>query len=323
MNIVSSGKNVLERANPRGWILLDKPQGMTSTHVGGLLKQALRPHFGRVKHLGHVGTLDPLATGVLVLALGEATKLIPYLERNESIWGTVSNPQERPRKTYEFDVKFGQETDSYDADGRVVATTAHLPTKDDLLNVLPRFQGAQSQRPPVYSALKQGGHKLCELARKGQSVTVSARPVWIEALTLADFQPPVARFLAEVSQGTYIRSLGRDLAEASGSLGHIIRLRRLRDGPFRVENALGLPEILGLLDRERPEDVIIPLEDVLGGIPAVSVRDDAWKVLKNGCPWTVPSENESPAVRIRFHDRLVGMGRVTGGICYPRRLLSV
>lgn len=304
-----------------GWILLDKPRGMTSTHVGSCLKRSLRPWLGRVEHLGHVGTLDPLATGVLVIALGKATKLIPYLEHHEHIWGLPQSPRERPRKVYEFDLTFGQETTTYDAEGDVVCATDVLPTVNALQEVLPRFFGLLEQKPPIYSALKLNGRKLYELARTGHSVSVPARSIWIESLTLVDFSPPTARFRAEVSQGTYIRSLGHDLAKAAGSLGHITRLRRLRDGLLDITMTRTLEASLELLDRGRLDDVIIPLEAVLGDIPAVSVGEDAWSYLRVGRPCSVAAQQNLPAVRIRYEGRLVGMGRVAEGVCYPRRLL--
>lgn len=306
-----------------GWVLLDKPKGLTSTRVGSFLKRRLRDLGYEVKHLGHVGTLDPLATGVLLLALGEATKLIPYLERNAQIFGSVLEPQNRPQKEYTFDLRFGRATTTYDAEGKITMESSERPTRSALCEACHHFLGAQHQRPPIYSALKRQGRKLYELARRGEVVDVPEREVFIHALEIMSFDGETARFRAVVSQGTYIRSLGNDLANAVGTLGYIASLRRLRDGPFSLKQALTWEQVTAFLDRGQLGGVIMTVGSVLGDIPAVSVSEDEESSFCAGQGFPVVGAADQPAVRVMLGERLVGMGRVSGGLCFPRRLLRL
>ena len=211
-----------------GWLILDKPYEMSSTQALGRVRWLLDAQKG-----GHGGTLDPLATGVLPLAFGEATKTIPY----------ILNAQ----KTYVFDVTFGTATNTDDIEGEVVATSDHVPSAADLQKILPQFTGQIAQTPPAYSALKIDGERAYAKARKGEEVKMQPRPVTILELHFQGLEDKVATFEATVSKGTYIRSLGRDIAAALGSCGHISRLRRTaigqNKGKLTEKQAISLEEV--------------------------------------------------------------------------------
>src|SRR6478735_2386002 len=215
---------------PDGWIILDKPRGLGSTQAVSAVKRNLRQAgFGKVK-VGHGGTLDPLADGVLPIALGEATKLC----------GRMLDAS----KEYAFTIRFGEQTDTLDGEGVVIATSAVLPTLGEVVAVLPRFTGPIEQVPPAYSALKVDGERAYDRARAGETVILAPRRVTIRSLAVAaDGPADGVSFLTEVSKGTYIRSLARDIAYALGTVGHVTHLRRIRAGPFGLERAISLDSL--------------------------------------------------------------------------------
>ena len=218
-----------------GILLVDKPDGMSSAGVVGKIKWHLH-QAGAPKSIkvGHGGTLDPFATGLLPIGVGQGTKALEGLLKGD--------------KTYSFTLQFGTATDTQDLKGQPIATSAHRPTKADILAVLPQFTGEILQTPPAYSALKVAGQRAYALARKGETVALEPRAVTIINLELHDFQPNYAQFTAKVSKGTYIRTLGADLAQALGTVGHLTALRRLSHGPFGIAAALPLPKMLETLD---------------------------------------------------------------------------
>ncbi len=198
-----------------GWVVLDKPIGMTSTHAVAVVK-----HLFAAKRAGHAGTLDPLASGSLPIALGEATKTVPFVVDG--------------RKTYAFTIRWGEERDTDDAEGRVVGTSESRPDGAAIQALLPRFTGAIEQVPPRFSAIKIEGERAYDLARDGEVVEIAARPVSIHRLDLVEMpDPDHAVLAAECGKGTYVRALARDLGRALGSLGHVCALRRNRVGPVR------------------------------------------------------------------------------------------
>jgi tRNA pseudouridine55 synthase len=204
---------------PHGWIVVDKPYGMNSTRVVSLLKRFLPRKY----KIGHAGTLDPLATGILPLAIGEATKTIAFAM--DAI------------KTYEFTITWGQSRDTEDAEGAITATSDVRPSADDIRSVLPRFIGTIEQMPPIYSALKVDGKRAYDLARAGEEVVLKARPVFIESLTLTHYESESASFEVVCGKGTYVRSLARDIAQAVGAKGYVSILRRTRVGPFVLDQS--------------------------------------------------------------------------------------
>src|SRR5438105_1438450 len=220
-------KRKREKRDVHGWIVLDKPIGMTSTRAVSVIK-----HLFQARRVGHAGTLDPLASGCLPIALGEATKTVAFVMEG--------------RKTYQFTVRWGEERDTDDADGRVVAATEVRPAPDAIRNVLARFTGSIAQVPPRYSAIKVEGERAYDLARDGEVVELVARPVEIHRLELvATPDLDHAVFTAECGKGTYVRSLARDIGRLLGCFGHVAALRRTAVGPFQAADAVGLDRLEG------------------------------------------------------------------------------
>jgi tRNA pseudouridine55 synthase len=251
-----------------GWLILDKPVGLGSTQAVSAVKRALRAGgYPKVK-VGHGGTLDPLASGVLPIALGEATKL--------------SGRMLDADKAYDFTIRFGEETDTLDAEGRVVATSEVRPTLADIEAVLPRFTGPIEQVPPAYSALKVGGKRAYDLARAGEEVVLATRQVTVHELMIL---PELAEVTlsARVSKGTYIRSLARDIARALNTVGHVTMLRRVRAGPFGLDSAISLDKLADLaIARRLEEEALLPLAAGLDDIPALSATPREADLLRRG-----------------------------------------
>jgi tRNA pseudouridine55 synthase len=239
---------------PHGWLILDKPRGLGSTQAVAAAKRVLREAgYGKVK-IGHGGTLDPLAEGVLPIALGEATKLA----------GRMLDAS----KVYDFTIRFGEETDTLDTEGAVIALSDRLPTRAEIEAVLPRFTGPIEQVPPAYSALKVDGQRAYDRARAGEAVELATRAVTIHALDLLSADEGSATLRAHVSKGTYIRSLARDIARALETVGHVTYLRRTQAGPFTLEQAISLDRLNEIGKGAPLEDHLLPLEAGLDGIPA-------------------------------------------------------
>ena len=287
-----------------GWIILDKPLGMGSTQGVGAVKRALREGgYPKVK-IGHGGTLDPLATGVLPIALGEATKLAGRMLDSD--------------KAYEFTVQFGSETDTLDLEGKVIATSDVLPTLGEVEAILPRFTGPIEQTPPIYSAIKVDGARAYDLARAGETVEMKSRQVKIGALTILSAcgevaaqradgggcqnetppDTPLHRFavplpvngedlsavtlFASVSKGTYIRSLARDIAHALGTVGHVTMLRRTKAGPFGLAQAISLDILFEKAKARALEDILLPIRTALDDIPALALTPEQARLIGNG-----------------------------------------
>ncbi len=280
-----------------GWIILDKPLGLGSTQAVGAVKRVCREAgLGKVK-VGHGGTLDPLASGVLPIALGEATKLC----------GRMLDAS----KIYDFTINFGTETAGLDAEGDVVATSEVRPTLAEVVAVLPGFTGPIEQVPPAYSAIKIDGQRAYNLARKGEVLEMKARSVTVHSLRHPGLDPG-SRFpalhsgtpdqvrgdedgkerldaitlTAHVSKGTYIRSLARDIAHAVGTVGHVTMLRRTRAGPFALEQAISLDKLNAFGQGAAQSEVILPLEAGLVDIPALNLSPEAAGAIRQGRVWT-------------------------------------
>jgi tRNA pseudouridine55 synthase len=258
-----------------GWIILDKPLGLGSTQAVGAVKRVCREAgVGKVK-VGHGGTLDPLATGVLPIALGEATKLC----------GRMLDAS----KIYDFTVAFGTETAGLDAEGEVVATSDMRPTLAELEAVLPRFTGPIEQVPPAFSAIKIDGERAYDRARKGEAVEMKARSVTIHALDVHEASAgslDSATLSAHVSKGTYIRSLARDIAHAAGTVGHVTMLRRRKAGPFDLSQAISLDKLNAFGQGAAQSEIILPLEAGLVDIPALNLSPEAAGAIRQGRVWT-------------------------------------
>jgi tRNA pseudouridine55 synthase len=247
-----------------GWIVLDKPLGLTSSRAVG----AVRRITGAAK-AGHGGTLDPLATGVLPIALGEATKTVA--------WAMAG------RKTYRFSLRWGEARTTDDAEGAVVATSGTRPDAAAIAAVLPDFTGTILQMPPVYSAIKLGGQRAYKLARAGAEVALAPRPIEIAALRLIG-QPDAdhAEFEMVTGKGAYVRALGRDLAAALGTLAHVSALRRLAVGPFTLERAISLDNLAALDHSAAAFGHLLPIETALDDIPALALTEAEAHRLRHG-----------------------------------------
>ncbi|WP_404482283.1 tRNA pseudouridine(55) synthase TruB [Novosphingobium sp. BL-52-GroH] len=260
---------------PHGWIILDKPVGLGSTQAVAAVKRNLREAgYGKKVKVGHGGTLDPLASGVLPIAIGEATKLT----------GRMLDAS----KTYLFTVRFGEETDTLDLEGKVIATSEVRPTKAQIEAVLARFTGDIEQVPPMYSALKIDGERAYDLARAGVDVEMKSRSVTIHALQILP-EPPSSgedldyvTFLAKVSKGTYIRSLARDIAQALGSCGTVTMLRRSQAGPFDLSGSISLDKLNETGKGAPLEQILLPLEAGLDDIPAIDLDPEQARAVRQG-----------------------------------------
>jgi len=251
-----------------GWIILDKPYGLGSTQAVGAVKRCLREAGEPKTKVGHGGTLDPLASGVLPIALGEATKLAGRMLDSD--------------KVYDFTVKFGEQTDTLDVEGQMIATSDVRPSRAELEAVLSRFTGPIEQMPPAFSALKVDGKRAYDLARAGEEVALKTRAVTIHVLSLLSFDRDSATLSATVSKGTYIRSLARDIALALGTVGHVTMLRRTKAGPFTLETAISLDKLREAANARAIAQCMLPLTAGLDDIPALPVTSEMALALRQG-----------------------------------------
>lgn len=251
-----------------GWIILDKPFGLGSTQAVGAVKRALREAGQPKTKVGHGGTLDPLASGVLPIALGEATKLA----------GRMLDAT----KAYDFTIRFGEQTDTLDLEGQIIATSDVRPSREQIEAILPRFTGPIRQVPPVFSALKVEGKRAYDLARAGEEVELNARDVTVQQLEMISFEDSETTLSATVSKGTYIRSLARDIAQALGTVGHVTMLRRTKAGPFTLEQAISLDFLNDAAKARQLTRTVLPLEAGLDDIPALPVTPEQAQLLRHG-----------------------------------------
>jgi tRNA pseudouridine55 synthase len=251
-----------------GWIILDKPVGLGSTTAVSAVKRILRQAQEPKTKVGHGGTLDPLASGVLPIALGEATKLC----------GRMLDAT----KGYDFTIRFGEETDTLDAEGEVIAASEIRPTPEQAEAVLAGFTGEIEQVPPAYSALKVGGKAAYARARAGEEVELNPRAVTIFDLRVTDVSADEITLSATVSKGTYIRSLARDISRALGTVGHVSYLRRSRAGPFTLESAISLDFLEEAAKARALTRTVLPLTAALDDIPALPVTPDQARLLRHG-----------------------------------------
>ncbi|MDE2166049.1 MAG: tRNA pseudouridine(55) synthase TruB [Alphaproteobacteria bacterium] len=297
-----------------GWIVLDKPLGLSSARAVAAVKRA----FNAAK-AGHAGTLDPLATGVLPIALGEATKTVPYV---------VDGP-----KVYRFTVQWGEARTTDDAEGDVVARSDHRPSAEAIRAVLPRFTGTIDQRPPAFSAIKVSGQRAYALARAGVAAELAARSVTVRRLELvAAPDADRAVFEAEVGPGTYVRSLARDLGEALETRGFVTELRRLAVGRFGLNRAIPLDNLTALGHSPAASGHLLPLETALDDIPALALTEDQANALRCGRAVTPFSPQEraclsqignGATICATSGGKLVALAEVTAGEIRPLRVLNI
>src|SRR5690348_5581831 len=255
-----------KKGNPvHGWVILDKPQGMTSTQAVG----AVRRIFDAQK-AGHAGTLDPMATGILAIALGEATKTVPYAMDAD--------------KTYRFTASWGESRGSDDAEGRITGTADKRPSRAEIEALLPRFTGGLNQVPAAYSAIKVDGERAYDLARDGEEVVLQPRQVEVFEARLLDAGQDQAEFEILCGKGTYVRSWVRDMALALGTLGHVSALRRTRLGSWAEKDAVGLDTLTPFMHSPAAFGYLRPLATALDGIPALAVSGPDTVRIRSGNP---------------------------------------
>lgn len=252
-----------------GWLVVDKPAGMTSTAVVNKVRWALD-----AKKAGHAGTLDPEATGLLAVALGEATKTVPYI--TDAL------------KAYVFTIRLGQATNTDDAEGEIIAESAARPTDDEIKQALQPFLGDIMQVPPKFSAVKIDGQRAYKLARDGEDITLAARPLWVEELVLVD-RPDPDHVVLEMTcgKGGYVRSVARDLGAALGCHGHVTELRRIWSGPFDVEDGISVAQIDEMAKTPALDAYLRPLEQGLVDLPELRCTPEGAARLRNGNPGLV------------------------------------
>ncbi len=247
-----------------GWIIIDKPSGVTSTQVVGRVRRALH-----ARKVGHGGTLDPLATGILPIALGEATKTVSYVMDGQ--------------KSYRFVLRWGQATATDDSDGPVIEESSKIPDAAEIAAALARFQGEIEQIPPLYSAVKIGGQRAYDLARAQKEFELQPRRVRIDALQLVGREAPDrAVFEVRCGKGAYMRSLARDLGRVLGTCAHIVALRRLAVGPFSEEDAISLESLEAMRHSPAASEQLLPVETALDGIPALVLSETEASRLRCG-----------------------------------------
>jgi tRNA pseudouridine55 synthase len=271
-----------------GWINLDKPYDLTSTHAVSRVRRLFN-----AQKAGHAGTLDPLATGVLPIALGEATKTVPFMMDAD--------------KAYRFTIAWGRTTATFDREGAILAESDARPTPDQVSAALPQFTGEISQAPPAYSAIKVAGERAYDLARAGQVVELEPRLIRIHGLRLVhapDLDHAVLEM--ECGKGTYVRALVRDLAAALGACGHVSDLRRTRVGPFTEDSAVTLESLEDLGHKARQSEALLPVETALDDIPALAVtQEDAFRLKQGRSIVLVPRQVEAVKARLKPGSRTV------------------
>jgi len=302
-----------EKHDVHGWVVLDKPVGMTSTHAVAVIRRLFK-----ARSAGHAGTLDPLASGCLPIALGEATKTVPYAMEG--------------RKTYRFTVRFGEERDTDDAEGRVTATSEARPTAEEINALLPAFTGTIEQVPPAFSALKIAGERAYDLARDGETVVLPPRQVQIHRLELIGMPDrDHAELTAECGKGTYVRAIARDLGRKLGCFGHVSALRREAVGAFGPNLMISLAQLEALCHRAAAGEAslaaaLLPVETALDDIPALAVGQADAARLKRGQAVLVRGR-DAPIIRgpvyVTSADRLIALAEMDRGEIIPKRVFNL
>ncbi|MEO1091654.1 MAG: tRNA pseudouridine(55) synthase TruB [Pseudomonadota bacterium] len=292
-----------------GWLVIDKDRSTTSTTVVGAVRR-----LTNARKAGHGGTLDPLATGVLPIALGEATKTVPWVMD--------------AAKSYAFTVRFGIGTDTDDSEGKVIATADMRPDIADVARMLERFRGEIRQTPPAFAAVKIAGERAYDIARRGDEVALEARPVTVHALDLVDRDDhDHFRFVLTCGKGTYVRALARDLGAALGCHGHVTELRRLSVGAFRVEDALTLTALEQCIRNDGLPQALVSLSTALADIPALAVTEPQAHRLRAGQaiwipPQLVGGDGDRATIRAQLHGEVVAVARHDGEWLSPMRVFN-
>ena len=289
-----------------GWLIIDKPKGMTSAQVVGKTRYLLHANKN-----GHTGTLDPFATGVLPIAFGEATKLVPYVTDGE--------------KEYEFVVEWGAATDTGDIEGKIIATIDKIPNREEILAAIPHFIGKIKQIPPVYSAIKINGQQAYKLARQGKNVEMPEREIEIFALELLEERSKSAKFKVCCSKGTYVRTLGADIAEYLGSKGYLSELRRTKCGNFNLKTKILLDSLEKIEYVEERRKLLLPMETSLRDIAVIAVSAEDARKLSMGqglSPKKFELNLQTKEAAVMFNDCLIALVRIDERKISPVRVFQ-
>lgn len=290
-----------------GWLVVDKPAGITSTAVVGKVRWAFD-----AKKAGHAGTLDPAATGVLAVALGEATKTVAHI--TDAL------------KCYRFAVRFGTATTTDDAEGAVTATSAHRPSDDEVRAALGAFRGEIMQVPPQFSAVKVEGERAYDLARAGEALELVARPLWVESLEMVERIDADTALLEMVcGKGGYVRSVARDLGQALGTFGHVQWLRREWSGPFETAEGISMERLEELARTEALDGLLLPLETGLADLPELKATAEGAARLRNGNPGMVIASDVEfgEEAWASYQGQPVAIGVYKAGELHPSRVFNL
>ncbi len=289
-----------------GWLVVDKPAGLTSTAVVNKVRWAFQ-----AKKAGHAGTLDPDATGVLAVALGEATKTVPYI--TDAL------------KAYTFTVRLGQATNTDDAEGEIIASSDSRPDDQAIKDALGQFIGDIMQVPPKFSAVKIDGQRAYKLARDGEDIELAARPLWVDELVMTD-RPDEDHVTLEMTcgKGGYVRSIARDLGEALGCHGHVRELRRIWSGPFDAEDGLTLDQINEMAQQPELDTYLLPLEEGLQDLPQVPATPEGATRMRNGNPGMVMASDVEYGDECwaSLDGKAVAVGKYKAGELHPSRVFN-
>lgn len=290
-----------------GWLIIDKPAGISSNAVVNKVRWALD-----AKKAGHAGTLDPEATGVLAVALGEATKTVPYIAQ--------------ALKAYRFTVRLGQATNTDDAEGEVIATSDARPADDEIRVALKAFEGEIMQVPPKFSAVKIDGERAYKRARDGEDFEVEARPLWVDEIEMVD-RPDADHAVIEMicGKGGYVRAVARDLGQALGCFGHVIRLRRVWSGPFEADDGVSMDLVEELAKSAGLDTYLRPLEDGLDDLPELKASLEGAARLRHGNPGMVLAAGDvdyGDEAWASFDGKAVAVGIYRSGELHPSRVFN-
>ncbi|MDX1975162.1 MAG: tRNA pseudouridine(55) synthase TruB [Rickettsiales bacterium] len=285
-----------------GWIILDKPSGISSAYAVGKVKRLLRP-----KKIGHAGTLDPLASGILPLALGEATKTVSYMMD--------------ARKSYQFTVTWGAQYDTDDCNGEPIEQSNQRPTREAIEAILPRFSGSIEQIPPLYSAIKVNGKRAYALARAGELPELKSRQITVYSLRITDHHIDKTTFICDCSKGTYIRSLARDMGQILGCFGHITALRRLQVGHFLEKDAISLENLEEMV--HKGGGFLQPVDSALDDILAFEITHHQATLLRQGQAISVTNLGSYDAALARCDNEPIALCQLLEGVVKPLRVFNL
>ena len=300
------------KGNPiHGWVNFDKPLGMTSTQAVGKVRWLYQ-----AQKAGHAGTLDPLATGILPIALGDATKTVPFMVN--------------AAKAYEFTLTWGHSTDTLDAEGDIIETSDVRPSRADIEAVLPEFVGVITQTPPRYSAIKIDGKRAYDLARAGEVVEMKSREVRVDSINILDCKAAKVTLAVGCGKGTYIRSIARDMASKLDACGHVTMLRRTQVGPFTAKSAFTLDVLENLCETDGVSEALRPVETALDDIPVLALTENDAEHMRHGraiaAPpsFTVKIDADDPHwILAKFDGKAIALCHVSGGMVSPKRVFNL